>query len=176
MPRNNTWTNADGLVVGFGTHSVDNNVPAEDAGNGTTKVVKLLVTGTQVPDTVAAANIAPQSVLIKRGSRITRAYFEVITAFTSGGAATLDLGTFSAAAVADDADGIDAAVALTAIDTAGEIVACDGALVGGTVAAGATSDSDVLVAPSYNVAAFTAGVGMLVVEYIEPDYNRSIAA
>lgn len=176
MPRGNTWTNSDGLIVGFGTHSSDNGVPAEDAGNGSTKVVRLLVTGTLVPDTVAAANLAPQSVLIKRGSRITRAYFEVITAFTSGGSATLDLGTFSPAAAADDADGIDAAIALTAIDTAGEIVACDGALVGGTVAAGATSDTDVIVAPSYNTAAFTAGLGMLVVEYVEPDFNRSIAA
>jgi hypothetical protein len=176
MARQNTWTNQDGLIVGFGTHSVDNNVPAEDAGNGSVKVAKLLITGTALEDTVTVASLPPQSVRIKRGARITRAFLQVVTAFTSGGAATLDIGTFAADATADDADGIDAAVALTAIDAIGEMVSCDGALVGATVAAGATSNSDVIIAASYNTAAFTAGTAILTVEYVEPDFNKTIAA
>lgn len=176
MPRGNTWTNSDGLVVGFGTHSVDNNVPAEDAGNGSVKVVKLVIKGTSLEDTVSVASLPPQAVKIKRGSRITRAFLQVVTAFTSGGSATLDIGTFAADATPDDADGIDAAIAVTAIDAVGDLVTCDGALVGGTVPAGATSNSDVIIAASYSTAAFTAGEAILTVEYVEPDFNKTIAA
>jgi hypothetical protein len=176
MPRNATWTNSDGLVVGFGTHSVDNNVPAEDAGNGSVKVAKLLITGTSLEDTVTVTSLPPQAIRLKRGARITRAFLQVVTAFTSGGSATLDIGTFATDATADDADGIDAAVALTAIDAIGEMVTCDGALVGGAVAAGATANSDVVIAASYNTAAFTAGTAILTVEYVEPDFNKTIAA
>lgn len=76
----------------------------------------------------------------------------------------------------DDADGIDAAVALTAIDAIGEIVQCDGAVVNGTIAVGATANGDCYIAPSYNTAVFTAGKGLLTIEYIEPQFESSVAA
>lgn len=176
MARQNTWTNSDGLVVGFGTHSVDNNVPAEDANGGAFKVAKLFITGTALEDTVTVASLPPQSLRLPRGTTIKSAKFQVVVPFTSGGAATLDIGTFAADATADDADGIDAAIALTAIDAIGEVVVCDGALVNGTIPAGATSNSEVIIAASYNAAVYTAGTGILTVEYSLPDYNKTIAA
>lgn len=178
MPREQTWTNKDGLIVGFGTHTADNNVPAVTSEVGAVKTMQMLITGTLLGSTASATGIPPQSVRIKRGSIIQASKFVVQTPFTSGGSATLTIGTYKADDVStvDDDDGIDATIALTAIDAAGETVVNDGALVNGTVPVGATSDSDVQIVAHYGTAAFTAGVGILTITYIEPSYNLSIAA
>jgi hypothetical protein len=108
---------------------------------------------------------------------IHRATLQVVTAFDSAGdAGTLDIGTYSAAAVVDDADGIDVDIAQSAIDAVGEVVACNGALVAGIITVGATSDSDVYVVPAYQTAAFTAGRAVLTIEYSTPSSgNYSLA-
>jgi len=175
MSRDLVWANSDGLSVGFGTHGVDNDVPAT-RNNGTKTRVSVEITLVDLVDTFAAANRKPQEIRIPRGSLITEAYVVVKTLATSGGAATLDLGLWGVNDVVDDADGIVADIALTEIDVAGEVHICDGALVassGNTAAAGiitvgATANSDVVIAPSYETAVFTAGVVLLVVEYIAP--------
>jgi hypothetical protein len=173
MPRNNTWTNADGLVVGFGTHTADNAVPAVVSEAGPFKVVQAMVLGTAIEASASltAASLPPQAIRIKRGSLIKRATFETVVAFT-GSSSTLNIGTYKADTIAtvDDADGIDATIALTAMDAVGETVICDGALVNGVVPVGATSDSDVQIVFGYGTAAFTAGKGILTVEYQEPSY------
>jgi DUF1009 family protein len=166
MARNATWTNSDGLVVGFGTHTEDNDVVAV-SGSGTHKTFYLEVVGTDLVDTIAVANLKPQSALIPRGSTITAASFKVVEAFTSGGSATLDIGLFGTSVV-DDADGIDVDIALTAIDAIGDVVVCNGAVVGGVVAVGATANEDCHLTASYETAAFTAGKGILTVEVIVP--------
>jgi len=106
--------------------------------------------------------------VIPAGSFIREAVFIVTEAFDSGTTATLDLGL----AIADgtytggDEDGIDAAVAESAIDTAGKAVLCDGAYVN-SATAGVTS---VDLYPSYDVdtAVYTTGKGILIIEYIPP--------
>jgi len=167
MSRNQTFLNADGLTIGFGTHSADNDIVAVNA-EGNTKIYQVEITGVDLVDTFALTDIKPQDTRIPRGSIIKSASLQVITAFTSAGAPTLDLGLFGTAVV-DDADGIDAAIALAAIDAVGEIVICNGALVGGTVPVGATADTDVFIAPSRNVTTYTAGVAILKVEVVLPD-------
>jgi hypothetical protein len=180
MARANTWANLDGLGVGFGTHTDDNRIPATEGGRSGLRIMTLTVTGTEVEAaaSLTAASLFPQSARIPYGSQILRARFQTVVPFTSGGAATLNIGTYKwdAIGTVDDADGIDAAVALTAIDAIGEIVICDGALVGGVVPAGATSNSDVAVVVGYGTAAYTAGVGILTVEYVLPTYGYTIAA
>lgn len=179
MARGSTWTNSDGLVVGFGAHTKDNDIPVVTSGGGSVKTMVMQIIGVDLPDTYAATDTAPQSARIKRGSTIVDAVFVVDVAFTSGGAATLDIGTWSigkATEVVDVANGIDAAVALTAIDAVGKTVQCDGTLVNGTIPVGATCDSDVVIAPSYNTAAFTAGKGTLTIQYIEPAFTDPLAA
>jgi hypothetical protein len=180
MPRQNTWTNSDGLVVGFGTHSVDNEVAAVVSERGPVKVMQMYVKATNLVATasVVASTQPPQAVRIKRGSVINRAKFQVVVPFATSASGTLTIGTFKAdaAATVDDADGIDATIAVTAIDAIGETVICDGALVNGTTPVGATSDSDVVILPSYGTGVFTAGEGILTVEYMEPDYGKTIAA
>src|SRR6185295_2230329 len=118
MARQNTWSNSDGLVVGFGTHTSDNNVLAVTSEKGPFKTAQMLITGVGLPVTgsITTANLPPQAVFLKRGSRITRAHFEVVTAFTSGGTPTLTVGTHKADATADVAAGVMSAIAMTAID------------------------------------------------------------
>ena len=178
MARGATWTNSDGLVVPFGAHTDDNHIPAVTAVGGAVKQMVVEIVGTRLVDTYAATNTDPAAPVIRRGSAIINARLMVTEAFV-GATATLDLGLWSkglATEVVDDADGIDAAIAVTAIDAIGDVVICDGAVVAGVVAVGATANGDCVIAPSYNTAAFTAGKALLIVNYIEPMYSDSVAA
>lgn len=102
---------------------------------------------------------------IPAGSFILSATLQVKEAFTSGGSATLDLGLVEADGTAIDADGIDAGIALGAINAANETVLCDGALVGALAGIGA-ADGQLICANG--TAAFTAGKAVLEVEYRKP--------
>ena len=92
-------------------------------------------------------------------SYIKRAYLEVLTAM-AGTSGTLTMGLEQRDGTAIDADGIDAAVAQAAL-VANAVIACDGALVGGTVNTGA-NDGVLVVTTGGTV---TAGRFKLVVEY-----------
>jgi hypothetical protein len=81
----------------------------------------------------------------------------------AGATAALNIGLQTAAGVAIDADGIDVAIAVTAIDAIGDVVACNGAAVGGIVTVGT---APAYVSLDYDTAAFTAGTAKLVIEYI----------
>ncbi len=156
-----SYVNADGLEV------LTAGEQGTAAKRGTSlssqkKSLVMTITGTEVPSSVATPQ--DHDAFIPAGSYITSASLIVTTAFTSGGSATLTIGTYTQAGAAVDADGIDAAVALAAIG-ADKAVACDGAAVGGTATVGG---ADVYVEAIYGTAAFTAGEAKLVSEYIEP--------
>ena len=168
MSRENTWTNSDGLVVGFGTHSEDNDIAG--VRGGTEKTLEVEITLADLPDTFAAANRDPQEIVIPRGSVFVEGYLTTLVAATSGGAGTLDIGTWGTGNVVDDADGLVADVTIAEMTSIGEVHVLDGALIAtaGTTAAGAISDSDVVLAPSYETSAFTAGKVRLTLKYIVP--------
>ena len=156
-----SWTNADGLTVLM--HGEQGEV--KDNGSTTESMTQTLIVdiddATAVP--ASAATPAANDAFIPAGSYVKNAYLVIETAFTSAGAATLTIGTYNAAGTAIDADGIDAAIALTAIDAAGDVVVCDGAQVGGVVTVGS---ANAYVKVNYGTAAFTAGKAKLYVEYI----------
>jgi hypothetical protein len=102
--------------------------------------------------------------MIPAGAIIVNADLVITDAATSGGSATLTIGTYNAAGTVVDADGIDAAIALTAIDADGDVVQCDGAQVSGVVTVGS---APVYIGALYGTAAFTAGSAVLIVEYIK---------
>lgn len=158
-----SYTNADGLRVL--TNAAQGEV--QDKGSTVTGVRQALVIDipdfTAIGSTFGASNIDPLDAVIPAGAIITNADLKITTAATSGGAATLTIGTYTAAGAAIDADGIDAAIALTAIDAAQDVVQCDGAQVNGVVTVGT---ADAHVGLIYGTAAFTAGAGKLVIEYI----------
>jgi len=173
MARGNTWTNSDGLGVGFGTHTADNNVPAVFKSSDGKVTVTAEFTLADLPDTFAAANRSPQEVVIPRGSVITEAFLHTMVAPTSaGGTATLDVGLWGTNDVVDVADGIVADASITEMGAIGAALRCDGALILDAAttqaSAGATANSDVVIAASYETQAFTAGVVRLVLTYIPP--------
>jgi hypothetical protein len=173
MARDATWTNSDGLVVGFGTHTEDNNVPAVTSDLGPERAIVVEYDLASLPDTFAAANRSPQEVIIPRGSVFTRGYIETLVAVT-GTNATLELGTWGTGDATDDPNGLMTAAATQAtMANVGDVQLMEGALIAdaadsGLAVAGATSNSDVVLAPSYETAAFTAGRIKVVVYYIAP--------
>ena len=176
MSRANTWANSDGLVVGFGLRTDDSHVAAVTGESGTlrTYVIELPdATALEDTDAITVASLPPQSATIPRGSYIKKATLQVKTAFTSAGAATLDIGTYAAngdgsSSGDDDADGIDADIALTVIDAIGDVVVCNGASVAGVVPVGIVANTDVAVVFGFEAAVFTAGAATLTLEVLVP--------
>lgn len=157
-----SYTNADGLRVLTNADQGAEKVQGVTASDPT-QVLVVDITFTALGTTFGAANIDLNNPFIPAGSLIKRADLVMTTAATSGGSATLTIGTYNAAGTAIDADGIDATVALTAIDAVGETVRCDGAhlTVGGYIAENA------YIGAIYATAAYTAGVGKLFIEYVK---------
>jgi 16S rRNA C967 or C1407 C5-methylase (RsmB/RsmF family) len=158
-----SYTNADGL---FTLSNKDQGV-AQDQGTtarGVRQVITKKLTLKALGTTFGASQIDPLEAMIPAGAIIVNADLVITDAATSGGSATLTIGTYTAAGAAVDADGIDAAIALTAIDADGDVVQCDGAQVSGLVTVGA---DPVHIGAIYGTAAYTAGTATLIVEYIK---------
>lgn len=156
-----SWTNADGLTVLM--HEEQGEVETTGrVGPIRQSIVVDLADATTLGTSYSTA-AGPTEAFVPANALIVDAHFITETAFTSGGSATLSIGLYNAAGSAIDADGIDATVALTAIDAVGESVVCDGAKVDGTDTVGT---ADAYVGFIYGTAAFTAGAGKLVIEYI----------
>lgn len=152
------WTNSDGLEVRFGLDRTTEQPSGRTAGEEKT-LVWTVADATTIADTDTAA-VAGDEAFIPAGAIIKDAYFVVDTAF-AGATAVLDIGLKQAAGTNIDDDGIDAAIAVTDIDAADDVIVCDGALIGTRMA----NDSYIMM--TYDTAAFTAGAGKLVVKYIE---------
>ena len=158
-----SYTNADGLYV------LTNGAQGEILTQGTAvranhHSLVMDITFTALGTTFTSTNINVQNPVIPANSYITRATLIMSTAATSAGAATLTIGTYNAAGTAVDADGIDATIALTAMDAIGEVVKCDGVQANGTLTVGT---ADVYIGAIYATAAFTAGQGKLLIEYLK---------
>ena len=159
--RDNTWTNQDGLYVGFGTRKVETGTGSNHGGSSAIRTMTLRIKGADLKDVVAAADLENAAV-IPNDSVILSANLFVTTAFV-GVNAVLDIGTYKAADnTVEDDDGIDAAIA-TATLVIDYAVLCDGGDIG-TVVTG----SGYKIAASYDTAAFTAGEATLVVRYLVP--------
>tara|TARA_R110000868_G_scaffold40490_7_gene139714 strand:- start:4205 stop:4699 length:495 start_codon:yes stop_codon:yes gene_type:complete len=159
-----TWTNQDGLEVRFNLDRatvVDSGTLAVSPFKHITKKI----TGTELPDTDNVAADA-DAAFIPAGSVITRAYVYVTGAF-AGATATMDLGLKLAAGTAISADGIDADIAVAALDAVGDTILCNGAYVADGNLTGVRLTADAYISASYETAAFTAGQATLVVEYLD---------
>ena len=138
-----SYTNSDGLLVLTNGAQGDVNLTG-----GAEYGVKYLVINIADATTIGSSAAAPAA----------------NDSFIPAGAyAALNIGLQTAAGVAIAAQGIDAAIAVTAIDAIGDVVACNGANVGGVVSVGT---APAYVSLDYDTAAFTAGTAKLVIEYI----------
>jgi len=184
MSRDATWSNKDGLVVGFGAHSDDSEVAAVVSSANGRVVVQREIVGVNLVNTYSATQFLPQEHVIPRGSVIIRATLQVLVAFTSLDAATLDIGLFTkglATDVVDVADGLVADMSIAELTSIGEVHILDGAQIGtsGQTAVGYTGLGDCVIAPSWEAFVHTAGKALLTVEYIPPfgaAASRTIAA
>jgi len=160
------WTNDDGLRVRFGASKSAIAPGGEVATEGDLRELVLSFNGTDVPATASQVPITEEAG-IPSGAYIESATLYVTTAFV-GATATLDLGLWyddgDGTYTVVDADGIDAAIAITAIDAADDKISCDGALIGTTVT-DSTNGRPILISTGYGTAAFTAGVADLVIRY-----------
>jgi hypothetical protein len=157
-----SYVNADGLEI-LTSGEAGTAAKKGTALAGHKKALVLNLTGTELPS--GAATPQDHDAFIPANSYITSATVIISTAFTSGGSATLTVGAYQQDGSTIDADGVDAAVALSALNATTKAVACDGALVGAALSVG---DNDCYIEAYYGTAAFTAGEAKLVIEYIEP--------
>ena len=158
-----TWTNDDGLEVRFGLDRTTENVTGNLAVSPF-KTITHKIVGADLPDTDNGA-VDADAAFIPAGSVITRAFVYVTTAF-AGATATLDLGLKLAAGTAISADGIDADIAVTALDAIGDTILCNGAYIADGDLTGVRLTADAYISASYETAAFTAGQATLFVEYL----------
>lgn len=158
-----SYTNADGLRV------LTNNDQGAVKTQGTSSKAMRQVLVVDIPaftaikTTFGAADIDLNNPVLPANSVIMAATLVMTAGATSGGAATLDIGTYNAAGSAVSATGIDSAIALTAIDAIGETVRCDGTL----TTTGSPATVDTYIGLKWNTAAYTAGAGKLYIEYIK---------
>lgn len=158
-----SYTNADGLRV------LTDGDQGRVGGEGVTarasrQTLVIDITAANTGSTFGASNIDPLAPTLPANCIIVNADLVVTTPFASSGGGTLTIGTYNAAGTAIDADGIDAAIAVTAIDADGDVVQCDGAQVSGILTIGGAA---AYVGWNYGTAVFQSGAAKLLVEYIK---------
>jgi hypothetical protein len=151
-----SWENVGGRQTHYGALPADNKFGGDVHSAGALQELRLTFSYDDLP-AVSAGNEMIAS--IPEGAAITEAYVKVLDAMT-GTSGTLTIGTAEAdGGGALDADGIDAAIAQAAL-TAGAVITCDGAQVGGA----ALADRAVITATTGGTV--TGGRFELVVQYL----------
>jgi len=141
----------------YGTREIEDTLPSKYASSqGSVTMVH-----TFSFDDLPVAGEDEANLRIPGNARIIKATLRVLTAFAGG--TSYNLGLSESDGTVIDADGIDAAVALTAIDAVGETVLCNGALVNNLVGIGTAAGQLVVAATG----TFTAGKAVLEIQYEE---------
>jgi hypothetical protein len=160
MNKSSIWSNKDGLAVGFGTRDVEYTYSAGVSVKGVRQQALLRLRLADLGDTVDANDLINAPVL-PSGAFIESAKLFVEDAAV-GVNAVLDIGFAKASdGTALDDDGIDAAIATATLVDQYD-VACDGGVIGTQLSEAARMYA------SYDTAAFTAGVVLVVVDYWLP--------
>lgn len=156
-----TWLNSDGLYIKYGTDEGTVGVGGQFMApkDGTDLVIEADLTLTSL--VTSGYTIQSDHIRFPQDFRVKAVELYVETAATSGGAATLDIGLIRAdRSTEHDNNGLVAALALTSIDAAGELVTLNvgstgaGALIGTTLAS--TAKGAYLVA-KVGTSVYTAG-------------------
>ena len=143
----------------FGVREIENKLPSKFQGRQNSQIQRIEFSYDDLPTYGTDKAILE----IPANAFIVRATLRTLTAFAGG--TSYNIGLYESDSTVIDADGIDAAVALTAMDAVGETVICDGALVAATAGIGANAGQVVIAATG----TYTAGHASLEVEYIVLD-------
>ena len=158
------WTNDDGLKVAFGNEQGKRALGGE-VNAGTHRTLELEIDHSRLPASSASDTIL--SVLddyhLPQGAIILSATLDVTEGFTSGGAATLTMGLAESDGTEIDFDGLDASVGLTDINSVGERLQMNGALI-----QGAALTAKGFITANVGTADYTAGRANLLIEYHMP--------
>lgn len=150
------YTDISGLYVKYGTERATVNTAGEYKTYGSRHEAEVVITLTGLG---TASAILSDTALIPKGARLEEVQIVNQTAATSGGSAVLNIGLIRTdRTTAYDADGLVAALALTAYDTAGEKVIINVGSTGAGALLGTTLANSGLLVADYDTAAFTAGV------------------
>lgn len=158
-----SWTNNDGLKILFGTEQATQGYGGVVKHDGEGVIVRWDLDSSLFASTDTKYLIL-DNVYLPAGAIIREASLYVTTGFVGSGA-TLDIGLVRKDGTEIDYDGIDAAIAVTALDTIGERVSCDGALVAST--GGGALGYDGYLCIDTDTATFTAGKAQLYIKYIK---------
>lgn len=171
MARASTWTNSDGLKVGFGRRTSLNNNGGTVRTQGNEEMLVMEINAANMPKASSVARTA-DDVAIPAGSYITKATLNVLTSFADADAnPTMTIGLVTAAGAAGDVDGLfagltEASGQLTAPQVVeGDVATYGGALVNGTDHIGT---SDLYVNVDLDTGAWDSGVAQLTVWYLKP--------
>lgn len=162
MTRASTWTNADGLVVGFGPNTPQT-TGATAKNYGGIGGAKTALAKFDWKNLNAAATI---NVPVPAGTRVLDVRLVVDVGFTSTGTNTITVGDGS------DADGFITATAATTVTmaTAGAVIIVDGVYAFGGTDTGAAELKSYSAADTIDLASgmtdWTAGAATLVVTYL----------
>ena len=161
MASDSKTANADGLTQAYGTAEANVEIGGKVSEGQYSKLVINFDFNdlNSTTEEIVSEQVLPDNVNIKS------AQLFVTTAFV-GATGTLDIGLIQASdrSTAIDQDGIDVAIAVTAIDAIGDVVDCDGALITPGASAGPITESG-LVTMTNDTADFTAGAGILTIVY-----------
>ena len=173
MARGTNYVNPDGLNVGFGIHSSDNEHFAEVNRLGNRVVVQGYLVLVNLVDTWADTNYPSvvQSYSSPEGSIITRGTIQAVVAATSGTTSDMDIGTWSkglATEVVDVTDGIQNGITDGEMTPIGEYHRLDGTMIiapgsSSAISVGATANTACEFIASYNTV-FTAGTVLVTLE------------
>jgi len=176
MSRDSLWTNKDGLGVGFGTHSEDNQIAGCYQGeNGeVTTVLEIDLASLLTTATGVSYPGGPQSHVIPRGSIILRGEVQTLVQPVGAGG-DFNIGTWSrglTTEVVDIANGLVDALLVAELQTVGSVSILDGAMIADSAdsdlaVAGAVSNSDVIITAEFDTV-FTAGRLRVTVTYRPP--------
>lgn len=138
MSRSATWTNSDGLEVGFGRRDSEYKYAGTVRTKGNEEMVMLSIKASEMPLYEGSA-VSSKAIGIPAGAYITKATLDVVTSFADADAnPTMTIGLVDSAGTAIDIDGIfagltEASGQLTAPQVVeGDVGTYGGALVNGT--------------------------------------------
>lgn len=160
----NTWLNDDGLYVKFGTAQADLNNGGEYHNDGPHHVIEVKLDLTKV--TVGNGSyIVSDTIFFPKNARIEQVDLFVETGAT-GSTATLNLGLIKSDRSTEiDFNGFAAAVAQSALATAGDKVRLNVGSTGAGALIGTKTTNSGYICADYDTAAFTAGVVIVRIYY-----------
>ena len=154
------WMNNDGLYVKFGLEETVVTPAGEYREDTSLHYVEAEINWDDL-EAFGTVTILSDTVKIPEGVFLEKASF-IVTEVFAGASATLGFGTIDTdRSTEHDADGIDAAIAMTSIDGVGDTITADGALIGTVL----TNTTPLLLTATVGTANFTAGKGYLRVYY-----------